>query len=175
MLTDQSFRIILASKSPRRSQLLREAGLPFIVRTKEIEESYPAELPAEEVAIFLARKKSRACREFLETSDDILLTADSTVIVEEEILSKPTDRTEAQAMLRKLSDKRHVVITGVCLLTAQQEVAFGDATYVTFAPLSEAEIDYYIEQYQPYDKAGSYAIQEWIGLCKVKKIEGTFS
>jgi septum formation protein len=168
-------RIILASKSPRRSQLLREAGLPFVVRTREVEESYPDTLPVEEVAVFLARKKANHCRGFLETPRDILLAADSVVIVGDEILGKPVDRADAARMLRLLSGRRHVVITGVCLLTNSQEVAFGDATYVTFAPLSEADIDYYIDTCKPYDKAGSYAIQEWIGLCKVQQIEGTYA
>jgi septum formation protein len=175
MWDHSAHRVILASKSPRRRQLLEEAGIPFIVRTQDVEETYPPTLPVAEVAVFLARKKARSCQAFLEKTRDILLAADSVVIVDGEILGKPVDRTDAQRMLRLLSGKRHLVITGVCLLTQSREIAFGDSTYVTFAPLSEAEIDYYIDHYQPYDKAGSYAIQEWIGLCKVEKIEGAYA
>ena len=171
----ENYRIILASKSPRRRQLLEEAGLPFEVKTLEVEENYPEDLAAEEVAVYLAQKKARASQVFLESDNDIILAADSVVILNGVIYGKPEDEAEAKAMLAKLSGEEHQVITGVCLLTKAREIAFGDLTKVKFATLSEADIHYYVSKFQPFDKAGSYAIQEWIGLCKIEKIEGTYA
>jgi septum formation protein len=152
-----------------------EAGLPFVVKTKEVEENYPSNLPAVTVPVFLAQKKARAALDFLENPNDIILAADSEVILGDRIFGKPQDVESAREMLRTLSGKTHQVVSGVCLLTHEKEITFGDLTTVQFAPLSEAEINYYIENYHPYDKAGGYAIQEWIGLCKIKKIEGTYT
>jgi septum formation protein len=171
----ENYRIILASKSPRRSQLLEEAGLSFEIKTLEVEENYPEDLAVEEVPVYLAKKKARASQAFLQSKDDVILAADSVVILDGIIYGKPQDEGEAHAMLRKLSGQEHQVITGVCLLTENREIAFGDLTKVKFAPLSEADIHYYVSNFKPYDKAGSYAIQEWIGLCKVEKIEGTYA
>jgi septum formation protein len=168
-------KIILASKSPRRSQLLRDAGFYFEVLTKEVDESFPADIPVSQVAEYLARRKAQACREFLTDDSDILLTADSTVVVADKIYNKPADFAEAVSMLSALSGKTHVVYTGVCMLSGQREISFTGVSKVTFEPLSLAEINYYVEHYKPYDKAGSYAVQEWIGLCKISKIEGTYS
>lgn len=168
-------RLILGSKSPRRAHLLREAGFSFVIRPKDVEESYPDTLPPEEVATFLAQKKARAMLEFLETEGDILLTADSIVLLGDEIFGKPTDREDAARILRRLSGKRHRVITGVCLRSQEKELLFAGESVVYFEPLSEEEITYYIDHFQPYDKAGAYAIQEWIGLCKISKIEGTYA
>ena len=175
MLLNGNYRIVLASQSPRRRQLLEQAGLPFVVRAREVDESYPDDMPAHEVPVYLAQKKAAAMRDYLEHPDDILLTADSVVILDGTIYGKPTDATDARNILSKLSGRTHQVITGVCLTNAETTIAFGDLTLVTFATISTEEIEHYIHQYQPYDKAGAYAIQEWIGLCKIEKIEGTYA
>lgn len=166
-------KLILASGSPRRQQLLREAGIPFEVRVREVDESFPSDLPPEKVAAFLARKKALASRSFLR-KDEILLTADSTVLLGETILNKPVDYGEAVGFLRALSGQMHRVVTGVCLMDSRKERVFSDISRVYFHELSAEEIDYYVSRYEPYDKAGAYAIQEWIGLCRVRKIEGSY-
>jgi len=168
-------RIILASQSPRRAQLLREMGLPFVVRSQDVPEDYPPQLAADEVAPFLARKKATAAAGLLETDRDILLTADSTVILDEDILDKPADRKEAMQTLRRLSGRTHRVVTGVCLRSAVAERSFSCTSLVRLEPLEEEEIAYYVERFQPYDKAGAYAIQEWIGICKISSIEGLYT
>ncbi len=168
-------KIILASKSPRRHQLMREAGFHFDVKTREVDESFPADMPVEEVAPWLAEKKALACTDFLESDDHILLTSDCVVIVDGQIFNKPEDRDDARRMLSRLSDNKHTVVTGVCLLSKQKKRVFARSADVYFHPLSPEEIDFYIDNYQPYDKAGSYAIQEWIGLCKIKRIDGTYA
>ncbi len=167
--------IILASKSPRRQILLKEAGIPFIVKTKSIDEIFPEDMPKDQVAAYLAEQKAEAAQHFIVDKDDILLTADSTVVMEDIILNKPADAPEAREMLKLLSGNKHTVYTGVCILTKDQKMTFTGVSDVYFAPFSEAEIDFYIENFQPFDKAGSYAIQEWIGLCRSYRIEGTFS
>jgi len=166
--------ILLASKSPRRSSLLKKAGFDFEIKTLEVEESYPADLPVEEVPEYLAIKKAKG-NESLLANGQIMITADTIVIFESEIFGKPTDATDAYSMLGRLSGSLHTVITGVCILSAAKQVSFSDTAYVTLASLSKAEIKYYVDTYQPFDKAGSYAIQEWIGICKIDKIEGSYS
>lgn len=168
-------RITLASKSPRRAHLLKEAGIPFKVKSLEVDESFPQHLPAKEVAGYLAQKKGRAARKFLESDRDIILTADSVVILRDQIYGKPVNRADAVRILKDLSGQVHQVITGVCIVSSRREVVFSDLSSVHFQELSDAEIDYYIDHYHPFDKAGSYAIQEWIGLCKIARIEGTYS
>jgi septum formation protein len=168
-------QIILASKSPRRQQLLRDAGIDFIVRTIDVEEDFPEQMPVEEVASFLARKKALAARGFLSEKAQVLLTADSTVILDGIIHGKPVDAADAARILRLLSGRRHLVVTGVCLMSLRKETLFSNHSWVEFGELSEAEIAYYIERYQPFDKAGAYAIQEWIGLRRVRRIEGSYS
>ena len=167
--------IILASKSPRRKQLLEQAGFTISIKTKEVEEDYPTEMPVVNVASYLADKKAMACMDFLQSENDILLTADSVVILNNKIYGKPADFNDAYNILTELSSNVHQVITGVCLLSKIKKRLFSGISLVHFQPLSHEEIVYYIEKYKPYDKAGSYAIQEWIGLCKISKIEGTFS
>ena len=169
-----STKLILASKSPRRSQLLAEAGFNFKIRTKEVEESYPATLKPRQVPLFLAEKKAKACKEFLKKGQ-IILAADTIVTKGKNIYEKPTDKKDTERILKKLSGKWHEVITGVCLLSKKKKVSFIGVSKVKLEKLSAVEIDYYIQQFQPYDKAGAYAIQEWIGLCKVSKIKGTYS
>lgn len=175
MILKHNYQIILASKSPRRSQLLSQAGIPFRVEALNVEENYPADMPVEEVPVFLAQKKARAARSLLKADQEVILAADSVVILDNKIYEKPVDVADAKRILSELSGREHRVITGVCLISKDQEIAFGDTTKVKFAHLSGPEIDYYIRHYQPFDKAGSYAIQEWIGLCKIEKIEGTYA
>ncbi|MEM1214842.1 MAG: Maf family nucleotide pyrophosphatase [Bacteroidota bacterium] len=169
------FHIILASKSPRRSQLLTQAGLPFSIKTKEVAEDYPADMPVAQVPVFLAEKKARASLDVLTQPTDVLLAADSVVILDGKIYGKPQNTAEARAMLRQLSGREHQVITGVALFNQAEQRSFGDVAHVKFGELSDADIDFYIKNYQPFDKAGSYAIQEWIGLCKIEWIKGTYA
>ncbi len=168
-------KIILASKSPRRSQLLRESGFTYELKTREVEESYPDDLPAEQVAPYLAEKKALACADFLETENDILLASDCVVILDDKIYGKPLDFQDAVRILRDLSGRTHTVMTGVCLLSKTKKRVFHAVSDVTIEPLTEEEIHFYIEKYKPYDKAGAYAVQEWIGLCKISNISGTYS
>ena len=167
-------KIILASKSPRRSQLLREAGFQFEIKTLEVAEDYPADMKADKVPQFLAEKKAESSKGFLE-KDKIILAADSVVILGETIFEKPKDYDDAVRILSALSGHQHRVITGVCLLSQNKKLVFSGVSKVQFEALSATEIDFYINKYKPYDKAGAYAIQEWIGLCKISKIEGTYS
>jgi len=166
--------ILLASKSPRRSSLLEKAGFEFVIKTLEVEESYPSDLLVEEVPEYLAIKKANGNKSLL-MEGQIMITADTVVIFENEIFGKPKDANHAYNMLGKLSGNSHTVITGVCILSKEKKVSFSDAAYVTLATLSESEIRYYVDTYKPFDKAGSYAIQEWIGICKIDKIEGSYS
>ena len=168
-------KIILASKSPRRSHLLREAGFDFEIKTLDVDESYPEDLPAGDVAPYLAEKKAMACAGFLENENEILLTADSVVILDEIIYGKPVDYEDGVRILQNLSGRIHKVVTGVCLLSKTKKKVFADVAKVHFQPLSDEEIRYYLDHFAPFDKAGAYAIQEWIGLCKISKIEGTYS
>lgn len=165
--------IILASKSPRRSQLLREAGFDFTVQTFDVDESFPPDMPCEEVAPWLAQKKARAAAHLIRDRE-IILAADSVVILDNTIYNKPADEAEALGMLRALSGRQHLVVTGVCLLSKERETVTAGHTKVWFAPLSDEEIRYYIHTWEPYDKAGSYGAQDWIGHCKITRIEGTF-
>lgn len=166
--------LILASKSPRRAQLLTEAGIPFQVRTADVEEVYPDDLPAEEVAPYLARLKAHGSRHLLRADDEILLTADSVVILDGHIYHKPTDREDAIRTLRQLSGRVHVVVTGCCLHNARHDVVFAARNEVHFDHLTLPEIEYYLDRWQPYDKAGAYGIQEWLGHTKITKIDGTY-
>jgi septum formation protein len=172
MLIDRP--LILASQSPRRSQLLREAGFEFTVHAADIDENFPADMPVEQVAPWLAQRKAAAVGHLIE-GRTVVLAADSVVIHEGRIYNKPADYAEAFQMIRALSDAQHTVVTGVCLRTLDTEKVLAGVSKVWFAPLSDAEIDYYIRRCQPYDKAGAYGVQEWIGLCKIRRIEGTYA
>ncbi len=168
-------KLILASRSPRRSFLLKQAGFEFEVRAVDIdEEDYPADLPVDAVAGYLAYQKALAARHFIE-KDEIIIASDSVVILGDQIFGKPADYHDAVRILRALSGQMHRVITGVCLLSKDKEEVFSDVANVYFDELNDKEIEYYIKTYEPYDKAGAYAIQEWIGLCKISKIEGTYA
>ena len=166
--------IILASKSPRRSELLTKSGFEFDIKTMEVEEDYPTSMNVYDVPVFLAKKKATESVSLLQDGQ-ILITADTVVIFEGEIFGKPKNAEDAYHMLSALSSKKHTVVTGVCILSKDKEVSFSDTSYVHLAHLSEEEIHFYVDTYKPFDKAGSYAIQEWIGLCKIEKIEGSYS
>lgn len=167
-------RIILASNSPRRRELLAGLDLDFEVKVlPDIAESYPDNLLVAEVAGYIARQKARPYRELI-GENDLVITADTVVIVEDEVLGKPKDEEDARRMLQLISGRTHQVVTGVCLLTTNKEQAFSVTTDVTFKLLSEDEISYYIEHYKPFDKAGAYGVQEWIGYIGVTSINGSY-
>ncbi len=168
-------KIILASKSPRRKQLLEQAGFNFTIHALDVDESFPDDMPKVEVAPYLARKKAQAAKEEVLTKDSIILAADSVVILNNKIYEKPRDYDDAVYILRQLSGQLHQVITGVCLLSEKHEKTFAGKSDVQFLPLSDEEIHYYVTHFQPFDKAGAYAIQEWIGLCKIAYIKGTYA
>ena len=169
-----NYRIFLASNSPRRKELLSGLGIPFEVRVNgDIDESYPSDLPPEAIPLHISRTKAAA---YLQTmsADELIITADTVVVASGEILGKPVDASDAHRMLRLLSGTTHQVITGVCLTTTDHQVAFSVTTDVTFKDLSDEEIHYYIDHYRPYDKAGAYGIQEWIGYIGVTGLHGSY-
>jgi septum formation protein len=168
------YEILLASHSPRRRELLGMLGLNFKVAASiEIDESYPDTLPADEVPSFLSRKKAKAYRATL-SDNQLIITADTVVVVGNTILGKPHSDTEARSMLHSLSDRKHRVITGVTVMTKELTTTFSALTEVEFAALSDDEIQFYVENYKPLDKAGAYGIQEWIGAIGVKAISGSY-
>ncbi len=169
----EKYNVILASKSPRRQELLRGIIPNFEIKTKEVEEVYPAGLQTNRVAEFLSDLKAREFKDSLATND-LIITADTIVCFGDEILGKPTNRQEAEAMLQKLSGNRHQVITGVTLLGIHSKSTFSEVTEVEFHPLTDEEITYYIDEFKPYDKAGAYGIQEWIGYIGIKQIIGDY-
>lgn len=167
-------QLILASASPRRHQLMEDAGLKFTLAPKfECEENYPDTLPAGEVAAYLSTLKSEAYPEPLREGD-VLITADTTVVIDERVLGKPADRAEAIEMLRAMSGRSHKVYTGVTLRSSEKVHTFAVETEVYFRAMGEDEIAYYVDNYRPYDKAGAYGIQEWIGYVAIERIEGSF-
>ncbi len=167
-------QLILASASPRRHQLMEDAGLQFTLAPKfDCDENYPSTLPAAEVAPFLSSLKSDAYPEKL-GEGDILITADTTVVIDERVLGKPADRAEAIEMLRSMSGRSHKVYTGVTLRSCEKKRTFAVETLVYFREMSDEEIAYYVDNYRPYDKAGAYGIQEWIGYVAIERIEGSF-
>ncbi|MBN1463864.1 MAG: septum formation protein Maf [Paludibacteraceae bacterium] len=170
----KKYNIILASKSPRRKELLKGLDIPFTVETMDtIEEKYPNNLVGEKIPLYLAELKAEAYTNNL-SDNTLLITADTIVWLEGKELGKPTDLIHAKKMLQQLSGKEHEVITGVCLLSKQKKVLFSATSKVRFASLTENEIDYYLEHYSPLDKAGSYGVQEWIGYMAVEHIEGSY-
>lgn len=166
------YRLILASKSPRRQQLMRELGFDFEVRTKEVNEDFPEEVPPQKVAEYLAVKKSQAYSPI--PKNELLVTADTVVIVNGTILGKPADTDEATEMLQALSGKSHQVVSGVCLTTSEKRISFSQLTEVTFRDLTAEEIEHYIRVYRPFDKAGAYGIQEWIGMIGIEQVRGDY-
>ena len=167
-------RIILASGSPRRQQFLKELDVDFEIQLKDIEEIYPEHLQAEEITNFLAKLKASAFALDLD-DNDILITSDTIVWLNNKALGKPKDYDDAFEMLTEMSGTTHKVITSVCLKTTDKEIVFYEETLVTFTKLSSDEIKYYLNNYKPFDKAGSYGIQEWIGLVAITKIEGSYA
>ena len=163
--------VILASQSPRRQELLSDLGISFEVKTKPTEEDFPSEMDTHDIAEYLAIKKASA---FKPKENEILITADTVVIHNNKVLNKPKDAEEAKKMLNKLSNSSHEVITGVCVYHKNQQHSFSELTKVTFKTISENEIDYYINNFNPSDKAGAYGIQDWIGKIGIKSIEGCY-
>lgn len=176
MLNDKfkNHKIILASGSPRRQQFLKELEIDFEIKLKEIEEIYPDHLKAEEITNFLAKLKASAFENELQ-DNEVLITSDTIVWLDNKALGKPIDASHAVRMLTEMSGKTHKVITSVCIKSTKKEVVFHDETLVTFTDLSLDEIEFYLKNYKPFDKAGSYGIQEWIGLVAIEKIEGSYA
>jgi septum formation protein len=170
--------IVLASQSPRRKQLLEWAEIEFDVLVKETDESFPKHLPVPDVPVYIARNKALAVQQSdvykRYESGNIIVAADTIVVLDNSIIGKPVDEDEAIAILTRLSGKTHLVITGVVIMTDSKEIAFSDTTEVSFHDLTTEQINYYVEHYRPLDKAGAYAIQEWIGVTGIKSIRGDF-
>lgn len=164
--------LVLASSSPRRQYLLKEAGFEFTIEKPDVDEIFPDDLPAEQVARYLAALKGEFFRPSLR--DQVVVTADTVVILQGRILNKPADRNEAIEMLSLLSGATHVVMTGVCILSKEKEVIFDDTTRVSFQALTRDEVEYYVDHYKPYDKAGAYGAQDWIGMVAIRTIEGSY-
>ena len=170
----RKYHVVLASNSPRRKMLLNGLGIPFEVKVLPgIDESYPDDLPLVQVAEYIAREKADAYKPTMEP-DELVITADTIVIAEGQVMGKPKDEDDVRRMLGILSNRTHQVVTGVCITTAERQSSFSAVTDVTFKQLTSEEIDYYIENYHPYDKAGAYGVQEWIGYIGVSTINGSF-
>lgn len=170
----KNYKIKLASKSPRRRELLKELDLKFeVISIENVKEIYPDDLSSSAVAEYLSNLKADAYYDSLK-GDELVITADTIVVCDDIVLGKPADRNDAIDMLMMLSGKTHVVITGVTLLSTEKRVSFSTFTDVTFAEITRAEAEYYVDKYSPLDKAGAYGIQEWIGCVAVKKIDGSF-
>lgn len=170
----KKYNIVLASKSPRRQELLKGIGIDFSILTKEVDENYPSRLPLIDVAPFLSLKKAKAFDDAELPENYMVITADTVVIVENEILGKPKDRDDAVRMMKLLSGKVHKVVTGVTVHTKEKTKTFSVVSKVTFETLDNQEVDYYIDNFKPYDKAGAYGVQEWIGYIGVSNVEGSY-
>ena len=166
-------KIILASQSPRRKQLLEWAEVQFNTEVSAADESFPPGMPVEDVPVFIARNKAKAVQQ-KHNDNPLILAADTIVVLDDIVINKPANRNEAIEILQQLSGKTHRVITGVVLLQKEKEISFSDITQVTFNPLTDEQISFYVDKYQPYDKAGAYAIQEWIGVTGIKSVNGDF-
>lgn len=170
----EKYQVVLASNSPRRKELLSGLGIDYVVDTlPDVDESYPLDLQGEAIPAYISRKKADAYRDLLKP-EKLLITADTIVWLNGEVLGKPADREDAMAMLRKLSGASHQVMTGVCLTTSEWQKEFTAVTDVTFATLTEEEIMFYVDRYAPMDKAGAYGVQEWIGFIGVQSISGSY-
>lgn len=169
----KNHKIILASGSPRRQQFFKDLNIPFTVKLFDVNEVYPDELHKEEISEYLAQLKAAPFQDQL-SNDEIVITADTIVWLEKEALGKPKNREMAFEMLQKLSGRKHEVITSICIKTNTYEKIISDSTSVSFSQLTNEEINHYIDAYEPFDKAGSYGIQEWIGFIGVEKIEGSY-
>jgi septum formation protein len=167
------YQYVLGSKSPRRQLLLAELGLPFTVRTSDIDEDFPPGLGMTEIPVYIARKKAESLSSDI-SGNEMVITADTIVWLEGEVLGKPGDAEHARQILRKLSNRTHQVVTGVCMSTLRKQRTFFTVTDVEFKELSDMEIKHYIETCSPFDKAGAYGIQEWIGLTGIRRIDGSY-
>lgn len=167
------YRIILGSGSPRRQELLKSLGFEFVFKPINADESFPSDLKAEAIPVYLAEKKAKAYTESLK-KDELLITADTIVWCEGKVLNKPADFEEGKSMLNTLSGKMHQVFTAVCLKGSEKQIVFCDESKVYFKHLSNDEIEFYLKNYSPYDKAGGYGVQDWIGYVAIEKIEGSF-
>lgn len=165
-------KLIVASNSARRQQLMRDAGFQFDVKVLEVDESLDDRISPNEAATFLAEKKNSAYRAIF--NDEVILTSDTVVIADNKVLGKPKDEAEAYRMISLMSGQSHEVVSGVCISDGHHEISFSDVTKVQFEKLTSEEINYYIKNYQPYDKAGSYGIQEWLGMIGIQSIQGSF-
>ncbi|GAB2999481.1 Maf-like protein [Cyclobacterium sediminis] len=165
--------IILSSNSPRRQQLLKDLGFSFEVKTMHTDESFPSDMEAKQVASFLAEKKANTFLPHLKP-DQVLITADTIVIANQSILNKPQNKEEAIKMIHAINGRSHLVVTGVCIADTKQKTTFYDQTEVTFSQLNEEEIAYYVHTFKPFDKAGAYGIQEWIGMVGIDSIKGSY-
>lgn len=175
MIEWKSRRLFLASKSPRRHELMSLAGIPFEVVISDTEETFDPTMDPHLVPEYLAAIKANACSYVLTKANDLLISADSIVLLDERILGKPIDKKQAAEFLALLSDRNHQVITGVCIKSMTKEIYFSEIAEVWFNPMSAEEINYYIDHYETMDKAGAYAVQEWIGVCKIREIKGTYT
>lgn len=170
----KKYNIVLASKSPRRQELMKGVGLEFSVMTKDVDESYPSNMSVYDVAPYLSVKKAKAFNEDELPENYMVITADTVVVVDDEILGKPKDTEGAYEMLNKISGKKHSVITGVTIRTSDKVKTFSVVSKVSFETLDKEEIEYYVNNFKPYDKAGAYGIQEWIGYIGVNHVEGSY-
>lgn len=169
----QHYRVVLGSASPRRQQLLAGIGLPFEVEVRPTDESFGQELRAHEIPLHIATSKAEVFSPDLGRAD-IIITADTVVWINDQVMNKPADRTEAIEMISELSGNVHVVYTAVCVLSTQGKISFWDETRVHFSKLDQDEIAFYVDQYKPFDKAGAYGAQDWIGLVGIDKLEGSY-
>lgn len=168
-----NYKIILASSSPRRQQLMQAAGIQFEVRCKDVAEIYPSDLEVKNIPLYLAKLKAEAFKKE-QSEDELWITADTIVCIHDKKVGKPRDRVDAIRILEELSGNKHTVITGLCLTTSSEQRCFSVSTDVYFRTLTREEIEAYVDVYQPYDKAGAYGIQEWIGYIGIERIEGSF-
>jgi septum formation protein len=169
-----NLRFILASKSPRRKQILEWAAIPFEIQTEDTPEDFSDDMPVREVPAYLASLKGKAVANSVDLNKAVVIAADTIVLLNEKIYGKPVDRNDAIKILQELSGNMHEVITGVSLHWGNKHHSFSETTRVCFSPLTQTEIEFYVDTYAPYDKAGAYAIQEWIGVTTIKKVEGCF-
>lgn len=170
----KNYKVILASNSPRRKELLAGIDVDFEVRViQDIDESFPADLPTREIAEYISRKKAAVYQKRM-ADDELIITADTIVVLDSEVMGKPHDEADASRMLHELSGRTHQVITGVTLTTTTRQLSFSVETDVTFKTLSDEEINYYVQRYKPFDKAGAYGIQEWIGHIGVTGLQGSY-
>ncbi|WP_165352974.1 Maf family nucleotide pyrophosphatase [Flavobacterium dauae] len=168
-----NYQIILASNSPRRKQFLSDLGLTFNVKPANVNEEYPSHLQGKDIALYIAQQKASVFNNL--DTNEVVITCDTIVWINDEALGKPKNSTDAKKMLQKLSGKTHEVISAVCIKSNQKEHLFYDVTQVTFNTLNSLDIDYYVDTFKPFDKAGSYGIQEWIGLIGIEKINGSYT